>query len=132
VAELERLRVGQSDHRRRVEAHAGRQALRQVLELRARGDHRWCRWTTAPPTWRCWQPGCAGTRGIENRVHHVRDVTQREDASRIQTGNAAQVMAALPNTAANLARLDGYDNIAAAQRAAAWYSTAITDALNTA
>jgi hypothetical protein len=41
-------------------------------------------------------------------------------------------MAALRNTATNLARLDGYDNIAAAQRAAAWHPTAITDALNAA
>jgi hypothetical protein len=73
-----------------------------------------------------------GRWGIENRVHHVRDVTQREDASRIRTGHAAQVMAALRNTATNLARLDGYDNIAATQRAAAWHPTAITDALNAA
>ena len=67
---------------------------------------------------------------IENRVHHVRDVTQREDAFRIRTGNGHQVMAALRNTATNLARPDGYDNIAAAQRAAAWHPSAITDALN--
>ncbi len=69
---------------------------------------------------------------IENRVHHVRDVTQREDASRIRTGNGPQVMAALRNTATNLARLTGCDNIAAAQRTAAWHPTAITDALNAA
>jgi len=41
-------------------------------------------------------------------------------------------MAALRDTATNLARLDGYDDIAAAQRAAAWHPTAITDALNAA
>ena len=69
---------------------------------------------------------------IENRVHHVRDVTQREDASRIRTGNGPQVMAALRNTATNIARLTGHDNIAAAQRAAAWHPTAITDTLNAA
>jgi predicted transposase YbfD/YdcC len=69
---------------------------------------------------------------IENRVHHVRDVTQREDACRIRTGNGPQVMAALRNTANNIARLNGHDNIAAAQRAAAWHPTAITDALNAA
>ena len=69
---------------------------------------------------------------IENRVHHVRDVTQREDASRIRTGNGPQVMAALRNTATNIARLAGHDNIAAAQRTAAWHPTAITDALNAA
>jgi hypothetical protein len=59
-------------------------------------------------------------------------IPPRADASRIRTRNAAQVMAALRNTATNLARLDGYDNIAAAQRAAAWHPTAITDALNAA
>ncbi len=69
---------------------------------------------------------------IENRVHHVRDLTQREDASRIRTGNGPPVMAALRNTATNIARLGGHDNIAAAQRAAAWHPTAITDALNAA
>src|SRR4051794_7319812 len=69
---------------------------------------------------------------IENRVHHVRDVTHREDLSRIRTGNGPQVMAALRNTATNLARLNGYANIATAQRAAAWHPTAITDALKAA
>jgi predicted transposase YbfD/YdcC len=73
-----------------------------------------------------------GHWGIENRVHHVRDVTQREDASRIRIGNGPQVMAALRNTATNIARLTGPANIAAAQRAAAWHPTAITDALNAA
>jgi predicted transposase YbfD/YdcC len=69
---------------------------------------------------------------IENRVHHVRDVTQREDASRIRLGTGPQMMAALRNTATNIARLGGHHNIAAAQRAAAWSPTAITDALSTA
>ncbi len=41
-------------------------------------------------------------------------------------------MAALRNTATNLARLNGYANIATAQRAAAWHPTAITDALKAA
>jgi predicted transposase YbfD/YdcC len=40
---------------------------------------------------------------IENRVHHVRDVTQREDASRIRLGAGPQLMAALRNTATNIA-----------------------------
>ena len=35
--------------------------------------------------------------GIENGLHHRRDVTLREDASRIRKGNAGQVMAALRN-----------------------------------
>ena len=73
-----------------------------------------------------------GHWAIENSVHHVRDVTQREDASRIRTGNGPQVMAALRNTATNIARLTGHANIAAAQRTAAWSPTAITEALHAA
>ena len=61
-----------------------------------------------------------GHWGIENRVHHVRDVTQGEDASRIRTGTGPQVMAVLRNTALNLHRLDGHTNIASAQRRAGW------------
>jgi len=41
--------------------------------------------------------------GIQNRVHHVRDVTQGEDTSRIRTGTGPQLMAALRNTDRNLA-----------------------------
>ena len=73
-----------------------------------------------------------GHWAIENRVHHGRDVTQGEDASRICTGTGPQLMAALRNTDLNLARLRGETNIAAAQRTAAWHPTAITDALSTA
>jgi predicted transposase YbfD/YdcC len=73
-----------------------------------------------------------GHWAIENSVHHVRDVTQREDASRIRLGAGPQLMAALRNTAANIARLAGHTNIAAAQRDAAWSPTAITDALRAA
>jgi predicted transposase YbfD/YdcC len=58
--------------------------------------------------------------GIENRVHHVRDVTHGEDASRIRTGTGPQLMAALRNTDLNLARLRGETNIAASQRRNAW------------
>lgn len=73
-----------------------------------------------------------GHWAIENSVHHVRDVTQREDASRIRLGAGPQLMAALRNTATNIARLAGHTNIAAAQRTAAWSPTAITDALHAA
>jgi predicted transposase YbfD/YdcC len=73
-----------------------------------------------------------GHWAIENSVHHVRDVTQREDASRIRIGAGPQLMAALRNTATNIARLAGHANIAAAQRAAAWSPTAVSDALRAA
>ena len=73
-----------------------------------------------------------GHWAIENSVHHVRDVIQREDASRIRLGVGPQLMAALRNTATNIARLTGHANIAAAQCTAAWSPTAITDALHAA
>lgn len=53
---------------------------------------------------------------IENRVHWVRDVTLGEDASRVRTGNAPRVMAALRNLTVSLLRLDGATNIAGALR----------------
>lgn len=56
---------------------------------------------------------------IENRLHWVRDVTYREDASRVRTGNAPRVMASLRNLAINAFRRTGHTNIAAALRAAA-------------
>jgi hypothetical protein len=58
-----------------------------------------------------------GHWGIENRLHWVRDVTLGEDASRIRSGSAPQVMAALRNAAVSLLRLLGADNIAKALRA---------------
>jgi predicted transposase YbfD/YdcC len=53
---------------------------------------------------------------IENRLHWVRDVTYLEDKSLIRTGNAPRVMASLRSLAISLLRLDGHDNIAAANR----------------
>jgi len=70
--------------------------------------------------------------GIENRVHHVRDVTHGEDASRIRTGTGPQLMAALRNTDLNLARLRGETNIAAAQRRNAWAGSTAADTVNAA
>src|SRR3712207_2200885 len=70
--------------------------------------------------------------GIENRVHHVRDVTHGEDASRIRTGTAPQLMAALRNTDLNLAWLRGETNIAASQRRNAWASSTAADTVNAA
>lgn len=57
-----------------------------------------------------------GHWGIENRLHYVRDVTFGEDASRIRTGSAPQVLAACRNVAINLLRCWGCTNIAAALR----------------
>ena len=57
-----------------------------------------------------------GHWGIESRVHWVRDVTMGEDASRIRTGAAPEVMAGLGNAAISLLRLSGLSNSAAALR----------------
>jgi hypothetical protein len=57
-----------------------------------------------------------GHWGIENRTHWVRDVTMGEDASRIRTGAAPEVMAGLRNAAISLLRLSGLTNIAEALR----------------
>lgn len=57
-----------------------------------------------------------GHWGIENRSHHVRDVTYDEDRSRVRIGAVAQAMAAIRNTAIGLMRLAGKPSIAAATR----------------
>jgi predicted transposase YbfD/YdcC len=57
-----------------------------------------------------------GHWSIENKSHHVRDTTYREDASRIRTGNGPRVMATLRNTANALLRLAGFTSIATAHR----------------
>lgn len=45
--------------------------------------------------------------GIENRLHHVRDVTCREDQCRTRACAAPQVPAALRNTALTIIRRSG-------------------------
>jgi predicted transposase YbfD/YdcC len=39
---------------------------------------------------------------IENKLHYVRDVTFREDACRVRSGTAPQVLAAIRNTVVHL------------------------------
>jgi len=53
---------------------------------------------------------------IENKVHWVRDVTFREDASRVRTGPRPRIMATLRNLAIGLIRQAGYIKIAATIR----------------
>jgi predicted transposase YbfD/YdcC len=55
-----------------------------------------------------------GHRETGNRLHRVRDVTYLEDMAR--TGNAPRVTASIRSLAVSLLRLDGHDNIAAANR----------------
>lgn len=66
---------------------------------------------------------------IENRVHHVRDVTLREDAHQARTGNGPAVFAVLRNTAIGYHRGNGQTNIARATRGANRRSRELVDAV---
>ena len=57
-----------------------------------------------------------GHWGIENRLHHVRDVTFDEDRSQMRSGAVAHTFAACRNLAIGLLRSSGASNIAAALR----------------
>ena len=62
-----------------------------------------------------------GHWGIENRLHHVRDVTFEEDRSQMRCGAIPQTFAACRNLAIGLLRSDGAASIAAALRTFAAY-----------
>jgi hypothetical protein len=49
-------------------------------------------------------------------LHHIRDVTYREDASHVRTGSGPAVMAALRNLTISILKLCGWTNIAQANR----------------
>jgi predicted transposase YbfD/YdcC len=55
---------------------------------------------------------------VENKVHHVRDVTQGEDAARIRVQPFPNIFALARNLALNLYRDQGFENMAQAQRRA--------------
>jgi hypothetical protein len=61
-----------------------------------------------------------GHWSIENQLHYVRDVTLGEDASRIRTGVAPQVMAAIRNLIIAILRVAGNTNLASGLRHFAW------------
>jgi len=53
---------------------------------------------------------------IENALHWVKDVTLKEDSSKIRTGNASQNISTLKNIALNIFRNNDYTNMASAIR----------------
>jgi len=57
-----------------------------------------------------------GYGGVENKVHHVREVTQGEDASRIRMYQLPQIFAVARNFALNLYRSNQFSNMAQAER----------------
>lgn len=115
--------VAQVAQLRRTVTRAGRRTV-EVVYLITSADHH----TAPPPVLAAW---VKGHWGIENRLHHVRDVTFDEDRSRVRTGGAPHVMACLRNTAIGILRFAGWINIAAAVRHHARNpERAITCALN--
>jgi predicted transposase YbfD/YdcC len=57
-----------------------------------------------------------GHWSVENQVHWVRDVTLREDASKVRAGSRPRTLVTLRNLTAGLIRQSGYDSIAATIR----------------
>jgi predicted transposase YbfD/YdcC len=68
---------------------------------------------------------------IENRLHHVRDGTFREDAHQARTGHGPAVFATLRNTAIGYHHTNGATNIAEATREAAYRPHDLIDAVTT-
>ena len=54
--------------------------------------------------------------GVENGLHYRRDVTFREDETRLTKGKAGHVMASINNLVIGLLRIAGFTNLAAARR----------------
>ena len=63
---------------------------------------------------------------IENQVHGVRDVTWREDQSRVRIGAAPRVLASLRNAVLSWLDLKKKTRIASQRRAFAWDRDAAT------
>jgi hypothetical protein len=60
-------------------------------------------------------PACTSNRAAIT-VHHVRDVTMKEDAQRLRADTSAQVTATLWNTAVAALRPAGFSSAAAGRR----------------
>ncbi len=64
-----------------------------------------------------------GHWSIENEVHLVRDVTLREDSSKVRAGSRPRALATLRNLTAGLIRQAGHNGIAATIRDAEYNRT---------
>lgn len=93
---------------RRTVTKKGKKTVEVVYLITSAGTD-----TADPTTLATW---VRGHWHIENKLHWVRDVTYQEDKSLVRTGNAPRIMATLRSLAISLLRLDGHNNIAAANR----------------
>lgn len=64
--------------------------------------------------------------GIETGLHYRRDVTLKEDATRMTVGNTGRVMASINNLVLALIRQAGFRNAAQARR---WFAAHLSEAL---
>ena len=64
-----------------------------------------------------------GHWAIENGLHHRRDTTLSEDASRIRAGQAPRLFASIGNVVISVLNRAGHGNHAAARRDLAWDRT---------
>lgn len=71
-----------------------------------------------------------GHWGIENRLHHVRDMAYDEDRCRARKGNAPRALACLRNFAISLLRLHHVPNIKAALRGLAAQASKVLEMLH--
>jgi len=60
---------------------------------------------------------------IENGLHHRRDTTYAEDASRVRTGGAPRLLAAMNNLVISVLNRAGHTNNASARRELGWDCT---------
>jgi predicted transposase YbfD/YdcC len=63
-----------------------------------------------------YEEGVRGHWAIENSLHWVKDVTLKEDDSKIRKGNAPQNISAIKNISLNIFRVNDYTNMAEAMR----------------
>lgn len=70
-----------------------------------------------------------GHWGIENRLHHVRDMAFDEDRCRSRRGNSPRALSCLRNFAISLLRLHQVTNIKAALRAMAAQANKVLEML---
>jgi predicted transposase YbfD/YdcC len=61
--------------------------------------------------------------GIENGLHHRRDTTYGEDASRVRTGSAPRLLAAISNLVISVLNRAGHASNARARRELVWDRT---------
>ena len=74
--------------------------------------------SSLPPTTdaKIFYEGIRGHWQIENALHYVKDVTFKEDRSRIRTKNSPQNKSLVINIVINIFRKNNYDNMAQAIR----------------